>query len=513
MKIRELFFLLFIFFATSVGCKKIGPQLPTPPEPPVLSSEKVIESFTITQVTNFNYIDADLVATVSDSDIVLTIPQTVYAEKLIAKLEFKGQAVVLNGQKQESGVTANDFTKPLIYTVVAEDGSSKNYPVKVNFTSELRSAVAQISITTDGGAPINSKDNYVNGMIKIDGKKIYDNYSGIIKIKGRGNSTWGMPKKPYKFKLDASASILGLAPGKSWILLANYIDGSLMCNAVAMKAGQLLRMPFTNHMIPVDVTVNGVYQGSYMLTEDKEVKENRIDIGKNGVLLEMDTNFDQAPWQFKSPVYQLPVMIDYPKLKDMTQDDANPVYQKIKSDFENLEALLGAESFPDNGYRDIFDANSFVNYMIVYILCDNRELNHPKSTYLHQLQGEKKYRMGIIWDFDWAFGYEGTFQHFVTPDVSIFTGINSFGTQFFQRIMQDPQIRSLFKTKWATFKIQDYPKLVNYITEYADIIKESMAEDYKIWQKGSGNAETEKQNLLNWLQQRISYIDSYAGSL
>ena len=80
-------------------------------------------------------------------------------------------------------------------------------------------------------APIDSKDNYINATITIEGNDWGEDYTGTTRIRGRGNSTWGMPKKPYRLKLDESTSILGLLPEKDWVLLANYIDPTLMLNS------------------------------------------------------------------------------------------------------------------------------------------------------------------------------------------------------------------------------------------------------------------------------------------
>jgi len=145
--------------------------------------------------------------------------------------------------------------------------------------------------------------------------------------KGRGNSTWTYPKKPFKIKLDEEASVLGLAAEKDWILLANYLDGTHLLNAVGMKIGQLLEMPYTNHIIPVEVTLNNEYLGGYMLTEQIEVKKNRVNVKEEGMLLNLDTNFDELN-QFSSTHFRLPVTIKYPK-----EVDAQKVWA-IKKDWK-----------------------------------------------------------------------------------------------------------------------------------------------------------------------------------
>ena len=70
--------------------------------------------------------------------------------------------------------------------------------------------------------------------------------------------------------------LFGLASAKNWVLLANYIDTTHLGNAIALKAGRLLDLPFTHHAIPVEVTVNKEYMGLYLFTEHKEVKEGAL---------------------------------------------------------------------------------------------------------------------------------------------------------------------------------------------------------------------------------------------
>lgn len=45
-----------------------------------------------------------------------------------------------------------------------------------------------------------------------------------VLIKGRGNTTWGMPKKPDRLKFDKKQSLMGEPKDKSWVLLSNYAD-------------------------------------------------------------------------------------------------------------------------------------------------------------------------------------------------------------------------------------------------------------------------------------------------
>lgn len=61
--------------------------------------------------------------------------------------------------------------------------------------------------------------------LDLDGKE-YTN----VRVKGRGNSSWKMPRRSYQIKLPNRDSVLGMPPAKKWLLIANYADASLMRN-------------------------------------------------------------------------------------------------------------------------------------------------------------------------------------------------------------------------------------------------------------------------------------------
>lgn len=285
MKFKSLILILSVlFFYTSCSDSTtdidIDPMPDTDPEE-VLSETSNLLSFII-EANNKEYLDEDVVGVIEDDEIQLTLSEKVETAKLIATFTHNGKVVLVGSITQESGVTANDFSELLVYIVEAENKERKQYVVKVDWIREKKAQIPHLYIDTDGGTPIVEKRVYINANLRIDGGDKYEDFEARGAIRGRGNSTWGMPKKPYRFKLDEAASLLGLAAEKNWVLLQNYIDPSLMCNAVAMKTGQLLEMPFTHNMIPVDVTLNGKYIGNYTFTEHKEVAENRINVGEDG---------------------------------------------------------------------------------------------------------------------------------------------------------------------------------------------------------------------------------------
>ncbi len=446
-----------------------------------LSSDKELLSFSLEKEHN-SWLKASVTGVVDGGRIKLVLPQAKSNESLVAVFTHNGVGVFVGGVAQESGVTVNDFSKPLEYTVIARDESTQNYTVVVDWIPVEKANLPHIHIAIENGEPMETRDKKreLNAVVRVEGKQNYPSYEGECTIRGRGNSTWGMPKQPYRIKLKEAASLMGLPAYKDWVLLNEYLDGTMLYNSVPYKAGQLLGIPFTNTVVPVELTINGEYRGVYGFTEHKEVGAGRIDVGDDGLLLELDVYYDED-WKFWSDHSNLPVMIQYPKSKNMNEQ----LLQAIRDDFNRLDRLVQDSSFPNNNYLDYFDDVSFVNYMIVYELTKNGEINHPKSTYINKPVGGK-YRMGIIWDFDWAYGFEEAYMHYNTAHAGeplFWSGdkANHLGTGFFGRLMSDPHMRQLFKERWQWFKEEKLDLLKDYVVEYAEAVAPALQDDHAVW--------------------------------
>jgi hypothetical protein len=483
-----LYFCLALGFLSTINCNNDEP-ITAPTE-----ANLVLKSF-IFEKKNNPHLSEDVVFEIKNNIISGKLKN--YFFKSVPTFTTNAQVVEIDNSKQTSGSSAVDFRKPITYNLKSASGKNITYTVNVTWDD----ALAHIYFTTNGGLPVVSKDEYLPGVLRINGQMKYENMEVNSQIKSRGNTTWLFPKKPYKIKLDENASVLGLASEKQWVLLADYLDGTHLLNAVAFKIGHLLKMPYTNTIIPVEVTINNEYKGLYNLTEQVEVKTNRINVGKDGVLLELDRNFDEE-WQFKSAIYNLPVMVKNPKVKDAEQ------LATIKNDFETLEALVAHSSFPNNDYLNYIDDVSIANYLMVYMFTLNEEINHPKSTYIHKT-ATGKYIMGPLWDFDWAYGYEGTFVHFNNFDKNLFWTPPSKGTQFFEKFLSDPKIKALIKKQWNEFRTIHFSELMDYIDEYAFITKGAKLRNATLW---PSNNVKDVEKLKQWLNSRATYMDAFTSS-
>ena len=466
-----------------------------------LKDTGVLSAFRFLKKNNA-FLTADVSSSIGEESIIPLV--TFSQSELIPTFTTNAVKVLVGEVEQKSGMTKNDFSSPVVYQFIMRNGETFQYTVKAEF---LLSAIPELTITTTDPsiAEIPSKDYYLEGTLAVNGRGGYEDYTGKTEVKRRGNSTWGYPKKPYRLKLNKKAEICGLGKAKNYVLLANHLDPTLMLNSVAFKIGRLLELPFTNHAIPVDVVLNGIYKGSYLLTEQIEVKENRVDLDENNsVMWELDSYWDDEP-KFKSTAFNLPVMVKDP---DLTTEQ----FEYWKKDFNAFTTQFAKEPLEGNSYVDMIDIESVAKFLITFNLVHNMEINHPKSVFLHK-EGNGKYVMGPIWDFDWAYDYEGTSNHFGRYNTPLFSSsMNGVGTAFFQRFLQDSRVKAIYKRTWQDFKNNKLDALLQYVDDYAVMLKPSVERNSELWEN-TRSFDTKVKELKTWLRNRADYIDSEVSKL
>lgn len=496
-----VFPVMFVACGDDVGDEKI-------PEPP--QSEKMITEFVFEPAVNGS-LAAKLEGVFQQEAKVIVITTTLWLDNLqVLKPSFKAQGVVkVNGEEQISGVSAQDFSREIVYTVVAEDGSTHDYTIL--FRSPQTSGLPVIRVNTQAGLPITSKENYIDADLQlIDPNNAEFNVETTTEIRGRGNSTWGMPKKPYRLKFHKKTSLFGLAAEKSWVLLANWQDPTLIMNTVAFEMGQRLGLPFTNHYNPVELYLNGTYQGSYMLTEQVQVKKSRVNVSETeGFLAEMDQYYDEDP-KFRTTLLGLPVMIKSPDLEDNPEVDLSFVSEAINE----LEAALFDETkgFPENNYSELIDLDVLIDFMLVNELMRNVEVKHPKSIYLYKDKGGK-IGFGPLWDFDWAFGYEDGHAMYFQPSQTgtllmgpDYSWDGWVGHQFFCRFFDDPAFCAQYKTRWNEVYLTKIATMDSFIETTGKKMEHSAALNATLW--GAVDYSAQISSMKRFWVERAKQLDT-----
>lgn len=450
---------------------------------------------------NATAINEDLSADVAIGQETFIRSPKITSSELIASFDVEGD-IFVNGVKQISGVTVNDFSKPVRYTL--KNGDS--------FTVQVRhSGLPMVFIETAGGAAIPDKhSDWLSGS-KL---KIYNSdwtlaYEGDMGIRGRGNSTWGYPKKPYAIKLDSKAEILGMPKHKRWVLLANWLDRTILRNCCSFELASRSGLAYTPRGQFVEVFINGKHNGNYFLCEQIKVDKNRVNVDEHdtavtdgGYLFELDSYYDEE-FKFKSSVRNLPYMF-----KDPDEDITDEQFEFVQNYVNTLEAALyDDERFAAGEYRNYMDVESFVDWWLVMELTGIWEPNHPKSSYMHKNSGGKLV-MGPVWDFDWE-----TYMPSYASQYRISTAL------YYERLLQDPYFVSVVKQRWSQYK-ESFRTLPEFIQQKADEIRSSESFNYAMWPVTSNvnkdinlSFDSAVERMIQGYNQKFNWLDSAIGKM
>lgn len=294
-----------------------------------------------------------------------------------------------------------NYNKCVITVNVALGSGTFSEQIETGVYCVAYTGLPTVYVNTPNSAEITSKDEWMEGAtISVSGADHleWDFKPVSTSIKGRGNTTWGQPKKPYALKLDKKQEVLGMPKSKRWVLIANFLDNSFMRNAMAFYLSKQFQMDYTVRGEYVDLVLNGSYQGLYWLGEAIKVDSKRVNIDEDAdYLIEMDLYYDEA-WKFHSSLRNLPYMIK----NDDTMSEER--LDSLQTEVNALEQLLypGEGTAPDEIYTEILDVDSWAKFWLINEIMSNDELGHPKSCYFTYDSANQVLKAGPVWDYDWA---------------------------------------------------------------------------------------------------------------
>lgn len=472
--------------------------------------EPYLLAFSLLQGLNPSQLIDDVEGTVVDDSIVeCWIPYIIKDKKLKPSIVVTGDGLLLlDGALYNEDVV--DFSKPVELSIVGER-CEKTYKVYVHTYTSL----PILWIETEKRAPIISKEEYINAHFRLEEGVVTrapgDVIDKEIKIRGRGNHTWKVePKKPYKVKFSEKVSLFDDPEDKTWALLANYYDKTMLRNALVFYLGRLSAIDYTPRSHFVELFLNGRYDGTYQLTENLKVSSNRV----QGILLEVDryaTQEEDARY-FNTPHLEFPVNIKDP---DVEYDDET--FNYVKDLVLKAENAIFSEDFTDpvKGWKAFFDVESLVDWYIITELAKDAEAIYMLCHMTIDNCG--KINMGPLWDYDMCFGNytSATYAGCEQPQ-----GFWLKETPWFKRLFEDPYFSLKVKDRVAYFW-QKKEDMLYYINNNASYLKYSASEnnnrwnilyhpdqyyprEYDIW----GSYDNEVQNLKQWFVDRIDWMYS-----
>lgn len=435
-----------------------------------------------------------------------------------------------------SGATGTAFETPVFtekgiryyYCTAAVD----NVSLVSNVASVAYTALPAVYINTPGGAGIESKEKWIkNAGISITGAadESWNFDEAETSIKGRGNSTWTNPKKPYSLKLKQAQKVLGMPEHRRWVLLANYKDSSFMRNEVAFYLSEVFEFDWTVHGEFVDLVLNGEYRGLYWLGEAIKVDANRVAINDGSpdmtddedkdYLIEMDAFYDETV-QFKSAVREIPYMIQN---DDFMVDENGGItsggaarLERFQAKIEDLEKLLYPDwekgmntddcIAPDESYSATIDIDSWVKFWFVNEIMDNRDCVDPRSDFFTFDSTNNVFKAGPVWDFD-----RTLFRKPTEPQLKKMI--------YYNALFKSPAFKIRVKELWNEYYDRiDIEPLVESLRSELDVAARYDAmfwgyNDYIILDKDSRNFNGYADYLKERFESKLSVVDSDIGSI
>lgn len=410
-----------------------------------------------------------------------------------------------------------------------------------------------VYIDTADGADLAAKTDEKDATVRIQGNAAFkQQYAGGASVKGRGNSTWGMPKKPYKMKLEKKTDLFGFGKNKHWVLLANYIDVSSMRNKTAYDMSGEFGLTFQASTW-VQVVFNGRFDGTYQFGEHVRVGSDRVDVFDweddseerghteedlswidrdssvdvtGGYLWELSTEYDEVS-RFRIDVTgdgetdeDIPLMFNRPEYACTSTRMMNwskAFWQDVYASWTTRRN----ESASGASWVDLCDLDSMVSYWLVNEIFGNDDAWY-KSRYCHKDVGGKL-TFGPVWDFDWGCGSVVVGMGNVTAWRLAKNNNSGWPVSFYKQWLNDPAFCLKAREKYWKMRPKfaalladggDYDKSVAYLRE-AGLVEDARWNAERTSSYGAGK-RTQAQDAAmfkEWMTTRLAWLDTVFATL
>ena len=328
--------------------------------------------------------------------------------------------------------------------------------------------IPSLFVTTESGsikALERSKANVEKGsltLINRDGS--LGQSRKLEQVHGHGNSTFNanFQKRAFQIRFEQKTDLLGMGKAKAYVLLADWLDLSLLRNRISMAMAKQAGVANALDATSVNVYFNGCYHGVYLLAEKVGINENRVPIYD----LEAATEkINELPLSQYKPIkeidkqYQQYYAFDIPNdpeditggyiveligsarfhkkdggfvtSNDMCLAMTEPTYatmaqtRYIGEIFDRFNrAILNAEGTdPVSGarYDELFDVDSLARVLVLQQISKNFDYE-KNSLYFYKDRDsvDRKVYAGPVWDFDRTYGNVNTGYWVNSPVIDLY---------------------------------------------------------------------------------------------
>lgn len=420
-------------------------------------------------------------------------------------------------------ITIAIITAFVIALLLSKTFTQTNNPTTEHQLPSLHITLKNVSLEEINSLPIDNKYPDNTATFTIEQNTIVFNN---VEIKGRGNHTWTLPKRPYQIKLQHKANLFNFGSAKKWVLLADYSDETHLRNSTAFFLQHLLNSENPIDGQHIELYINGIYHGLYYLSEKVEISKNRINLKDPlGIIAELDNlhNTDETCTYHSKNGNCLTI-------QDVVNSDNSTIaIESFTNKFNELESAIEAKDY--QSIAQIIDIDSFAKYYLLNEFAINPDA-YGSSFFLYTDGINDRIHAGSGWDFDAAFGnkhllladnnYATITSPLSTMSIKDFLSNNgsskTLSLNHFERLstviydlMDFPEFSKRTQEIYQNHLSEKKPVIINYIKTRADAIKEAAIRDSKLW-----NLEfdfTEEVNyLIDWIEKRCDHFDQLYNS-
>jgi hypothetical protein len=427
---------------------------------------------------------------------------------------------------REEGEQKAQETTDLLQTAKTEGKEEKpddpSFTDSSETTESLTDLLPVLWIDTQNGESILSKTESIQGSLSVSECEGYELENLSLSIRGRGNASWSsMPKKSYKIKLSASQKLCGLGKGKSksWCLLANYWDQSLMRNELTLSlCRELSGISWAPDCRNVELWLNGEYQGVYLLCETVKVDSHRVAISEEvegttdiGFLLQMTHNQDEENYVDIEGIHF--------DLKSRLSEDSSLAQEQLAEiEVYLTDALSAVFTGEQSEIEKYLDLESVIDSYLIEEFVKNLDVGYD-SFFLYKDVGGKL-TFGPLWDFDLTFGNSRTVADPEGLWAAVDCGDGVHSNIWYYTLMQYDWFQNLVSERWNSEEVQTcISRLPEQIRQISGVEKQAALRNFEVWdlQQNRGPAVLQQLEsyeehiafLIDWVQTRKAWLDDY----
>lgn len=391
--------------------------------------------------------------------------------------------------------------------------------------ADISGTLPVIYINTVNGVAVDSKEEYRDASLYLvptnTGFPALGSESEPITmhIKGRGNWTWnGFDKKPYKIKFDVKQAMLGMPNNKHWCLLAHADDYlGFLKNTTGFCLSEAVGMRYTPRFQPVELVLNGKYQGLYFLTESVRIAGNRVHITEQennatdsvsgGWLVEID-NYDEPDNIVVQEGNGEYVRITLQEPEKLSSAQRN----YIENQMNGLNNAIWGSSFSDLNNR--LDLDEAAKFYLVQEIMEDCESYHG-SCFLYKDRDRNgvvdKWKFGPVWDFGNAYDR----HNWGGPETWIYDS-PSFAQYWIGQLATWPEFQKKTKENWYVFYHDKKDQVLAQLTTFVNTIAQAAKNDAEVWKNTSNyrdnsDIQSKKDQFFSYFNWRVNWLYSQWG--